>query len=183
MKKDRILHFVGFVTDVEPEDFVPQWEEYAGRFGKKNKGIILQQEQGTQYKSRFKYFSRHISDETEIRFAFMKGRNSEQFREQKVKVVQAGGYQPLQTGNGQSVQQQETRILVFAGSGIQDLGLFRQLPHRSLDIYEAYYENCLFSHVLELIVKDTTAPETLGLLKQLPGIEFSPYRECLVPFA
>ena len=45
MHKDSIIHFVGFITAIEPEDFVPQWESFARHFKTRSGGMSLQQEQ------------------------------------------------------------------------------------------------------------------------------------------
>jgi len=43
MKKNTIVQFVCFTTDLEPEDFVPKWERYAKRLMNHNPETTLQQ--------------------------------------------------------------------------------------------------------------------------------------------
>jgi hypothetical protein len=181
MQKGSIIHFVGFITAIEPEDFVSQWEQYARHFKTRSGGMFLQQQQEADTKFRFKYLSRHEYREGDIRFSFMKERSSEHFPEQQVKVVQAGGYSPLQVECKNPGNSKDVTVMVFVSPRKNDMDFYRQLTYHKLNIYEAYYENCTYSHILEFLVTETDVSEILLQLKLIPGIEVSVYKECMVP--
>lgn len=181
MHKDSIIHFVGFITAIEPEDFVPQWESFARHFKTRSGGMSLQQEQEKLSKSRFKYLSRHEYRDGNIRFTFMKGRSSEHFPEQQVKVVQAGGYSPIQLKCKNPGSSKDVTIMVFVTQKKNDAGFVSDLPFQNLNIYQAYYENCMYSHILEYLVPEKETAVLLEHLKQIEGIEVSMFMECMVP--
>jgi hypothetical protein len=179
MKKNNIVQFVCFVTQLEFDEFVTKWDHYAKQFIT-DPGATVLQEAAT--KSRYKYVSQHEHREDDIRFAFMKGRSSDHFADQKVKVLQAGGYTPLQTGNTYHDENTDVKILAFIGHSDNDLDFYRQLaPAHSLNIYEAYYESCTYGYILEYYIPETNAADLLPQLKARPGVEIAVYKECLVP--
>lgn len=181
MAKDGIIHFVGFITRMEPEDFIVDWEQHARALKNGNDSMVLQQLDEITGKSRFKYLSRHILSGSSIRFTFLQGRSSERFPEKQVKVVQAGGYSCVQSKGPSTVRPHDVTILVFVSPRKMDTGFSRQLTCKTMNVYEAYYENCLYSSILEFIVPEKEAPGILEELKQVEEIEVSVYRDCLVP--
>ncbi len=180
MKKNSITQFVGFITDLDFDEFVVKWEHYAKQFMANSGAMTLQQEAET--KSRYKYVSQHECLEHDFRFAFMKGRSSEHFPEQKVKVVQAGGYTPVQIGCRYHDENVDAKVMAFISHHENDIDFYRQLSsYRYLNIYEAYYESCTYGHILEFFTPETDVPDLLQQLKTRPGTEVAIYRECLVP--
>lgn len=181
MQKGSIIHFVGFITGIEPEDFVAQWEQYARHFKTRSGGMFLQQQLEPETKYRFRYISRHEYRDSDIRFSFMQERSSEHFPEQQVKVVQAGGYSPLQVECRYPGNTKDVTVMVFVSQKKNDNSFYQQLTYHKLNIYEAYYENCLYSYILEFLVAEADVSEILRQLKLLPDIEVSVYKECMVP--
>jgi hypothetical protein len=182
MNKDSIIQFVGFSTELPLEDFITQWENYTKEFRKVAGSMILQQD--TARKSRYKFLSQHECREQDFRFAFMKGRNSEHFPDQKVKVVQAGGYSPVQVECKYSEDHTETKITVFLGHDEYDIDFYKKLEEYTyLNIYQAYFESCLYGYILEYFIPETGAAALITQLKARHGIEVATYRECLVPHA
>lgn len=180
MSKDSIIHFVGFITRIEPEDFVPQWEQYALHFKAGPGGMVLYQQDGSS-KNKFKYLSRHEYNDSSVRFSFMQGRSSEQFPEQQVKVVQAGGYSPVQSDKRSNSKKNDALVLVFVQPQKHDTSFSSGIAYASLKKFEAYYENCLYSSILEFIIPDKELPGFLEQLNAVDGIEVSTYRNCMVP--
>jgi hypothetical protein len=179
MKKDSMIYFVGFMTDIGFDEFVIKWEFYAKQVSSSHHSVILQQETGT--KTRFKYVSHHKLKNDSISFSFMKGRTSEHFAEQKVKVVNLGGYKVVQAGN-HSEDNNENRLIAFIGHNETDMNFYRELlPARQTHLYEAYYENCTFGHIMEFFPGEKDAEDIFRQLKLRPGVEVSLYRECLAP--
>ncbi len=178
MQKDNIVHFVGFITAVEPEDFVPQWESFARNSSSRPGGMSLQQLQDTGMKRRFKYLSRHDHKDGNIRFSFMKERSSVHFPDQQVRVVQAGGYACVQSAPG---KRKDVSVMVFVNHKKTDNGFYSGLSFPRPNIYQAYFENCLFSSVLEFLVPGNKTTGLLEELRSVEDIEVSLYRECMVP--
>lgn len=162
MKKDTIVQFVGFVTKLDWDEFMPQWEKYAHQFTKKAEGKIQQRETAT--KSGFKYLSLHELPDASFQFNFMKGRTSEHFPEQRVKVVQTGGYlaeqlSPISKTKGL------VKIVSFIHQDEVEMDFYKELPEALfMNIYQAYYENCAFSSIIEYF---TTEQDAASLLEQL----------------
>lgn len=179
MKKDTIVQFVCFVTNLEFDEFLPKWEFYAKRLMNNKTETNLQQQIATS-KNKFRYISQH--EWPDFHFTFMNKKQSEHFPEQKVKVVQAGGYIPLQHKKRQTEDDNEMMIVAFLGHNENDLDFYKKLPSaRQLNIFQAYYESCTYGYVLEFFVAENDADELLFQLKQRIGVESGIYRECLVP--
>jgi hypothetical protein len=182
MKKDTIIQFVCFITNLRPDEFVPAWESYARRLMNKKTEPVLQQL--TASKNKFRYISYHEWPGNDFHFSFMLGRNSEHFREQNVKVVQAGGYSLLQSEGKRKRTDNDTRLIVFISPNETDMEFYRLLPfYHHLTIYQAYYESCVYSYIMEFFVAKHDAEALEQLLQQRPGVETGISRECLVPYA
>ena len=181
MKKDTLVQFVCFETALELDAFLPQWEHFVKESAnKKPEAIILQQ---ALSKTRYKYVSEHIWPQDDFQFVFMKGRRSEHFPESRVKVVQAGGYTPLQIGHKKHDEEDAVKIMVFTSNAQTDISSLTSLQtYRSLNVYQAYYESSMYVYVLEYFVQETNVADLVQQLKtQAPGAEIAIYRECMVP--
>ena len=181
MKKDTLVQFVCFETSLALEEFAPQWEHFVKESGnKKTVATILQQ---AVTKTKFKYLSLHKWPQDDFQFVFMKGRMSEHFPEARVKVVQAGGYTPMQIQYKHDKDLDAVKIIALINNPQTDITSFAQLKtYHYLNIYQAYYESSLYAYILEYFVKETHATDLLQQLKaHAPGTEITMYRECLVP--
>ena len=179
MKKDSTIHFVGFITDLGFDEFVVKWDYYSRQVSTNNTAVVLQQESET--KTRFKYVSQHKLKNDDISFSFMKGRNSEHFADQKVRVVNIGGYTALQTGC-RHPDETDNRLIAFISHDETDIDFYRKLlPFRQINIYQAYYESCTYGYIAELFLPEADAADLLLQLKTRSGVEVSIYKECLVP--
>jgi hypothetical protein len=99
-----------------------------------------------------------------------------------VRVVQAGGYIPIQYSKKTVTADNNTRLLAFISHDEYDIDFYRQLPlFKYLNIYQAFYESCLYGHVMEFFVPETDTNELLLLLKQRQGVDAGVYKEALVP--
>jgi hypothetical protein len=177
MKKDTIVQFVCFVTDIELDEFLPRWERYAKRLINNRAEMTLQQ---AEKKSRFRYISQHEWKDSDFQFTFINEKKSEHFPEQKVRVVQAGGYMPIQVKRRRNEENGDTKLIAFIGHDERDIDFYRNLPlYNHLNIHEAYYESCTYGYVLEFFVTEINVDELLYQLKQRPGVETGVYKECL----
>lgn len=178
MDRNSIIHFVGFVTQLNQSLFVESWAHYAHKFSWKPGSVMLQEKQ--QGSGKYKYISQHIFAEEAFSFSFMKGRDTENFAGQAARVVMLGGYSRVETGYRHPG---ETRIFVFHEHRNFDMATYHDLPGKySLNVYEPYYENCLLHRILEFITTEVYEPVLFTeLLKLKESEEVSLYRECEIP--
>lgn len=177
MKKDSIVQFVCFQTDVALDTFVGAWEQYSKSLGK---GIEVSLQQQALSKNKFKYVSRHVGPKDDFRFVFVKGRKPEHFNDCSVRVIQAGGYLPMQLECNNEAASNEIKILVFLTNNDTELSVYKDLKtYRYLNIYQPYYESCAYEYILEYYVKTAEAEELLQQIKlQGHGAETGSYKEC-----
>lgn len=106
-------------------------------------------------KNKFKFVSRNVWPQDSFQFVFMEGRLSHNFPEGHVKVVEAGGYTPLQIECSRA-KPDTIKIIVFAKNPHTDIGTYKNIPgYRHLNIYEAYYESCKYVNIFEYFVKES----------------------------
>lgn len=180
MKKDTIVQFVCFITNLPLDDFASKWERYAKRLMNNNSEVTLQQQAET--KSRYRYISQHKWPDQDFQFSFMNERRSEHFPEHNVKVVQAGGYISLQVECMHNEDNGDIKLIAFVGHNETDIDFYRQLSlYRHLNIHQAYYESCTYGYIMEFFVPEADVAELVQQLKQRPGVETGIYKECLVP--
>src|SRR5436190_16571780 len=180
MKKDTLVQFVCFITDLDFSELITKWEFYADQFINTNSHMTLQEK--FESKCKFKYVSQHESPDRDFEFAFMKGRNSAHFPEHKAKVVQAGGYMPLQLESPQKKEKGVVKLMAFISHDETDISFYSQLPlYRHLNVYQAWYESCTYSYVMEFFVEEIHAPALLAQLKARDGVEAGLYKECNLP--
>jgi hypothetical protein len=181
MIKETIVQFVCFVTNLERDEFAPEWERYAKRLKSKKCELTLHQ-QVAETKNRYRYISKHEWPDKDFHFSFMNEKKSEHFPEHIVKVVQAGGYIPLHPQMNHLSDDSDVKLIAFVSHNENDIEFYRNLsPYRHLDIHQAYYESSTYGYVLEYTVPESGVDELLGQLKQRPGVETGVYKECLVP--
>jgi hypothetical protein len=181
MHKNHIIQFVGFNTTLPFNEFNPQWEKYSRDCKQSGGAAVLLED--TDSLGRYKFLSQHHCDSGDFKFAFMKGRNSEHFPDQKVKVVLAGGYIATQMAT-RHYGHHDDKIIAFLGHNENDLSFYKQLSEYShLNIYQAYFENCIYGNILEFFAPEIAMPELSKKLKQRQGVEAMTYRECTVSVA
>ncbi len=179
MKKDSIIQFVGFATQLEYTEFLPRWEDYASQLTKTPNVRLLQCE--TRNRNGLKFISQHEFREGSFRFNFMKGRSSEHFPEQQVRVAHLGGYAAIQLQSHRQETKGLTKILVTVSHTERDIDFYQRLSNYTfLDIYEAYYESCVYGYLLEYLC---TAADVALLLEQLRSSthnESAVYKDCKI---
>ena len=181
MNSNSIIHFVGFNSRLNREEFIDQWTQYAKNFTSTPGSVTLQEKNGKQ--GRFNYISQHVFEEEDFRFSFMKDRASENFPEQRGKVTMLGGYSPARIGHTTWREKTEIKVLVFLTNDRTDAEYFPSLYQTSsLNIYEPFYENCVYSRIVELFYsKAAFAAISDELLKRKDGEEISIYDRCRIP--
>lgn len=178
MKKDTIVQFICFASKLDKEEFIPLWSEFAKKY-KNPSGEINLFEVSQEKKSRFRYVCRITGSASDFRFAFMKGRNSEHFPEQAARVIQLGGYAPLQM-QATKAARKEVKLLAFMDPNHVDLEFCKQQSFTSLNIYEAYFENCTYSYIMEYYVPEKDASSLVEQLSAHGGIQVMTYMNTAV---
>jgi hypothetical protein len=184
MKKDTIFQFVCFDTTLPLNKFLPLWEIFAEKFvNKKASSITLYGQENTRNK--LGYISKNEWPSDDFQFVFQKGKISDIFPAGQVKVIQAGGYSPVQIEQIKKAQKGEIKILAFVSDQRADINFYRELkPYNHLNIYEAYYENSVYRYVLEFFVKEADAANIIEQLKkQSLHIDTGTYKECVLEHA
>lgn len=181
MNNNSIVHFVGFVTKLDTDKFIPAWEHFAKKeMFRKKEPLLLQQ--GVGGKNKFNYLSQHIWPETEAHFSFKKTDKSGYFYEMPVQVIHIGGYLPLETLNKNLHKENENRLLVLAGHNENDPVFFQELPFSfRMNTYQAYYESCSYGYIFEYFAPEKDMEGITESIKQHSGTERILYNECLVP--
>jgi hypothetical protein len=179
MKKNTTVQFVGFITSVAADEFVTRWEPFAKQFIKGHGEMILEQ---AETKGKFKYVSQFECPQEDFKFAFMKGRTSENFPDHFVKVAQLGGYTAMQIKYKQGEDSKLVKVIAFISHNENDIEFYKTLPsHKYLNIFEAFYENCMYGYILEFFSAEAQAPDLIQQLKDRVHAESAIYKECLVP--
>ena len=175
MKIDDSVQFVCFETTLDREQFIKRWEQYNHSLNS-NVDVTLQQseENGT-----FKYIAQHHLASAELQFKFfneIRGR----VIQVPIKTTKAGGYSILQAERLDDSARNERKIFVFLTDSIVDLAIYKQLGvPGNLNIYQAYYENCKYTYILEYFVETRNALSLQTQLKQ-PGVaDVGVYKECI----
>ncbi|HEV8507912.1 MAG TPA: hypothetical protein VGQ53_21050 [Chitinophagaceae bacterium] len=163
MKEETIIQFVAFETALDSTDFFTQWEQYKRSMDGQWNATL---QQHTLKSGKFKYVSQHRCSADEFQFVFQKERRWSKFPEVEVRKKLAGGYSVLQCESVKEAAAGESKILIFIDDYGADLDSFRHFcVHSKLNIYEAYYENCIFTYILEVFVKDEQANDLLQQLE------------------
>jgi hypothetical protein len=178
MNKETIVQFICITSILGPEEFRDMWESYADLLVEDTTNILLQEGVTEKNGNRFNYVIQHKSSAADFRFAFMKERSRMHPPEQKARIKLAGGYFPVQLQSVYNNVKEDARIVVFVAQGETELEFYRTQSFHYLNIYEAYFENCAYSYVMEFFVRKQEAPELLAQLKARHGVEAAIYKGC-----
>ena len=179
MKKDSIVQFVCFMTDLPFAEFVSTWDFYTSQFTDSPSDLKLHEQFDS--KSKFKYISQHERQGKEFEFAFMKGRNAGHFPEHKAKVIQVGGYMAQQIECANKTEKGLVKIIAFISHDENELSFYNELQYRYLNIYQAWYESCLYAYVMEFFIDNDKAAVLLAQLKARDRAEVGFYKESCLP--
>ncbi|MBI1781210.1 MAG: hypothetical protein HYR66_07545 [Sphingobacteriales bacterium] len=175
MNKNDIVQFVCFDTDMETAIFFSLMNNYLRQNKVPNTSIHETQN------GRFKYISRHIALKNDFHFVFSKAKYNDSSAKPNLKITQAGGYGILQQNHQPDSDTELATVLVFLQQGTIDITAFHGLEnYKYLNIYEAYYENCLYPFILEFFTQEYHADELMKELKRQPEFAYAGiYKECL----
>jgi hypothetical protein len=170
MKKDTIVQFVCFATNLNFEKFVEKWETYARPLLAGGESV-LNEASSANGRVKYRYISMHECNSTDFKFAFMKGRDREHFPEHNAKVVHAGGYMLSQKSRTYNSLKEEVKVIAFLDHRDTHLDFYNSIECHHLNVYTAYYESCLYSHILEFFIQEKDVPSLLDQLKTRSGVE------------
>ncbi len=181
MIKETVTQFVCFATNLGSAQFIPEWEVFVKKMQHKKQDSNLLEIQ-TETKNKFRFISQHECPARDFQFSFTKEKKSEHFPEHNVRVVQAGGYRPLDNKKRYTQEDDDVKLVAFVSHNEIDIDFYKQLPlFRHLDIYQAYYESCAYGYIMEFYVPEANADELLHQLEQRPGVNAGIYKEAAVP--
>ncbi|HEX2629260.1 MAG TPA: hypothetical protein VHM26_09615 [Chitinophagaceae bacterium] len=176
MENRNIVQFIGFVTDLGYDEFMGLWEPASRELQKQDGKMTLQEILPGNNSSKFKFIVKIEYDPERAAFGF-KGKGRTLFPDQKARVVDIGGYAPAKIDTKNNIEGYE-RLIVFIGHSERDISLYFNLPHRYMNIYEAWFESSVYGHILEFFVPSRDSELLLAQLKTRTGIESAIYREC-----
>ncbi len=174
METDKRVQFVCFETKLNKEEFVKRWGQF-GHSLNSNTDVTLQQ---SEKDGVFKYIAQHrlASDELEFKFS-SEGRTS-RIVQIPIRTTQAGGYSVLQTKRSHDTASNESKVFVFFTTPKVDLNIYKKLfAGGDLNIYQAYYENCKFTYILEYYTKTKDAAQVLQQLSDHDIADIGIYKE------
>lgn len=101
--------------------------------------------------------------------------------EVEIRARKAGGYLMIQSEHLKSSKRDESKVFAFLIDSPIDFSLYQNLStDGNLNIYEAYYENCQYTYILEYFVKHDSADLLREQLRKLNLAETGIYSECLL---
>lgn len=181
MKKDSIVRFVGFTTTIEPDKFIQDWEGLVRKQEIKQSRARLFQN-AAPAKNKFCYVSMHEWVDADVQLNSLPEKRSDQVPENHLKITQVGGYIFLESEKKMTRQKNDTRLISFISHSEDDIEFYKKLSLCShLNIYQAYYENCLYGYVLELFVQQNATEELLLQLKERVHADTGIYTACMEP--
>lgn len=180
MSIDKIVHFVYFETALDPQQFISKWEHYL-RSANSDVDVILQQ---SQKNNSFKYIAEHRCTAEEFQFIFSKAAKTTRSKEVEIRTKHLGGYLILQEENTNDAKSDESKLFVFLNYSNKDFNLYKKMQFPiKLNIYEAYYENCAYTYILEYFVKNKYVEQLTDQMQQFNAIDVEIYKECNIKIA
>jgi hypothetical protein len=174
MNTDKIIHFVYFETTLNGDEFMAKWEHYL-RSANSNADVTLQE---SKKNNLFTYIAEHRCNSQEFLFTFTRAAKNTRLKEVEIKTTLLGGYSILQKQQTGHAKVDESKVFVFLNYSNKDFNLYKQVqPYSKLNIYEAYYENCVYAYILEYFVKNTDIPALQEQLQKFNTTEISIYKE------
>lgn len=170
------MQFVSFETTMPTDEFRTQWKEYNKLVSSKQE-VTLQQE--VDGKSLSRYLSQHRFEENDLTFRFQKERKSTRGQEIELRIKEAGGYLAVQLQCDHESSSGSCKVFVFLDSTPELENYKELLSYQYLNIYQAYYENCSYTFIMEFFVENSQIPELMEQLKlKNLASKIGIYKEC-----
>ncbi len=173
MKQAPIVQFNCFSTQLDQHAFMHHWDHYAET---ETIHDLLLLKLSAETKGRFQYISRQRWEQKAA-----ERKPARHFQEATIKMVSAGGYALSDTHQRRKEPGSSIRLLAFLNINEIDIEPYVLSPlYTKLNVYQAWYESCLFSYVLDFNVPASCVEELKQLLQTSRGVEIGIYKECLV---
>jgi hypothetical protein len=180
VNKETIVQFVCFTSILDTERFKEIWEPSAKLLVSDPANSLLLEGVAEKNGNRFNYVSQHMCSKADFKFAFTKEKKRIHFPEHRARIMEAGGYLPMPDQSTYNKEKHDVRIMAFIAHNETQLDFYDQQTFSRVNIYEAYFENCAYGHVMEFFLPGEDAPVLLQQLKARPGVEAAIYKECRV---
>ncbi|MES2850069.1 MAG: hypothetical protein V4685_13505 [Bacteroidota bacterium] len=160
MQQESIVHFVGFITDMNTEEFAAEWDGYAQTL-KINKTKAVLYKQIKAGKNSYGYIAKFELPEEDFQLPSINERKPSSVSESRIRALQLGGYTAVKQEQVYNNRDNNTTIITFVQHNENDMVYYRDLPlYSQLSIHQAYYENSNYGYIMEFIVPEQDA-ETL----------------------
>jgi hypothetical protein len=164
MKKETIVQFVFFETHASPDDFLNQWEPYSKLIP--HRGPVILQQSNDQ-KNGLRFLSQHVCYADDFQFIFKKNRRPAHSPEVQIKIRELGGYTVIHTENTSHTHTRGKKVMMFSTDPKADVAMYCLLtPAGHVTVYQAYFESCVYTYILEFFVANEQADELAGKLRQ-----------------
>lgn len=174
MRENKKAQFVCFETTLDKEEFLKRWKQFK-RSANSDTDVTMQQ---SQKDGLFRYIAQHRLKEDDAQFLFSKEGRSSRIAQERITTTIVGGYSMFQAEMKNDAGVNDSKIFVFLTEANIDLSPFKALSAGGkLNIYQAYYQNCKYSYILEYFVKSKNTPLFLEQLKSLDAAEVGVYKE------
>jgi hypothetical protein len=174
---EKIVQFVCFITDLGTPEFKVEWENYKGEMENVQIATALHEKLPSTC-SKYRYISIHPCLDDTVPFLFKKQGRSRHLHHHEVKVIQAGGYIPVQISKKGKAGKGEVKLIVCLSHDDNDIEFYKSLSlYRHLNIYQAYYESCAYGFILEFFVQEADAALLEQKAKRKPYTERGLYKE------
>jgi len=165
MHKEKIVHFVRFETRLNSNDFLENWEQFSRSADSDLNVTVHQSERNGLYN----YIAQHHCDSSGFRFFYEKrSTRGPRSRKAEMSMEMAGGYLMDYSGKRKGPKQPGNSLFIFLSQTPAGFDSFREKYAPNLHIYSAYYENCKYSNILEILTDDSQAEAMMQELNADP---------------
>lgn len=169
------MQFACFSSTIEPEAILESWEQYVRKLVKNPADIRLHARVAKPGSRTFQYVSQQLCPAELFSYSFLKGKSQADLAVLKASIRLAGGYLRTRSDTVPGILTYTTRVFAFVPHGDTRSGFIQDTDRYALNRYEAYFENCLYSQVLEFILPPNEVAGLLTRLKENPGVEAASY--------
>ncbi len=166
MDKNNIYEFVCFETLLDLKDFQQQWSEFAKVFLDKGVERIVLNKKDSE-KIKYRYISKKQWPMESFQDVFSAAKLPGSFAANQVKVVPKGGYASVEMGHAKKADKSEVQVIAFVHDDVIDKEKLHALNlSKSMNIYEAFYQNSKYNYIIEFYTDKTNSAKLIEAIKQ-----------------
>lgn len=163
MNRDSIIQFVAFSTPLGQKDFSDEWFSHTQDQPHAIESTTLLETCGKG--SKFDYLSTHEITEGGFQFSFVGKNNVDRFPEHRARIVRLGGYTLTEYPKTQNKAHRQNRVMAFFQDQMPDMDAYRELGGGQVYVYQPYYENSVYSCIIEFNPSKNSIEELQNSLK------------------